>query len=459
MGGHSASAAHYTGHAVTGGHAMTGAHSVAGGHSATGRYLNTNEAVAVRGQITSGYTSRRQSASVATGQVIKGAERVVATNVVGREFGTEKVISVTERVDESRSHVVNETVSTRTVKVPKRVVREEIIEKVIVVPERIVHEEVIEEDAVVEERIIEVAKPIIVEKIVEVPEIEIVEKIIEVPEVRIEERVVHVPRVEIRENIVEVPKIITQEKIVEVPEIQYRDIPVERIVEVPQIRVEEVVKHVTVPQYVDKPVPEYVTVEVAEDIHRKLPIPVEAITTFEYKLPQFKPKYRQVKYPVYLPRFIEVPVAAELVSAEMAVKMNSFTEKLTGIQNVSSVSMCTLEEVASSIQSADLVAQVQRSGVSIEEAVRQAWESGLLVVNESGRLVMTGSSASYGIGDVHHGVAHSTHTHGAIRAVHASGMHTAGHTASATTAYASGYTTGPHTTRLASSHVSIHATR
>ena len=318
------------------------------------------------------------------GQVIRGQERVVSTNVIGHEYGAEKVISVNERVDESRTHVMNERVVESTMRVPKKIIREEIIEKVIVVPEKIIHEEIIEEDAVIQERIIEVAKPVIVEKIVEVPEIEIVEKVIEVPEVHIQERIVHVPKIEIRENIVEVPKIVTQEKIVEIPEIQYRDIPVERIVEVPEVRIEEVVRHVPIPQYVDKPVPEYVTVEVAEDVHRKLPVPVEAITTFEYKLPQFKPKYRKVRYPVYLPRFIEVPVAAEICSPEMAASIQSFGATLQALEASAPVSLCLLENLAEDIRQSDAIYHAQNA--DMQGALTAAWEQGRLHADHAGRL-------------------------------------------------------------------------
>ena len=362
-------------------HAYSGEQQVyTGQQTYAGQAYQTNTS----GRYTVGAGSRLSST---TGQVIRGQERVVATNVIGHEYGAEKVISVNERVDESRTHVVNERVVESTMRVPKKIIREEIIEKVIVVPEKIIHEEIIEEDAVIQERIIEVAKPIIVEKIVEVPEIEIVEKVIEVPEVHIQERIVHVPKVEIRENIVEVPKIVTQEKIVEVPEIQYRDIPVERIVEVAEVRIEEVVKQVPVPQYVDKPIPEYVTVEVPEDVHRKLPVPVEAITTFEYKLPQFKPKYRKVRYPVYLPRFIEVPVAAEICSAEMTARIQNFSAQLHGLYSSGhAVSLCMIENLAEEIKKSDTMGIAQMQGASIQQAIAHAWENGQVHVTETGTL-------------------------------------------------------------------------
>lgn len=70
----------------------------------------------------------------------------------------------------------------------------------------------------------------------------------------------------------------------QVPEIEYREVIVEKVVEVPEIREQVVLKEVPVPQYVDKPVPEYVNVEHPYDIERHIPVPVEAVTTFEYQL-------------------------------------------------------------------------------------------------------------------------------------------------------------------------------
>lgn len=44
------------------------------------------------------------------------------------------------------------------------------------------------------------------------------------------------------------------------------------------------VREVPVTQYLDKDVPEIVNVEVPYDVHRNIPVPLESITTFEYKL-------------------------------------------------------------------------------------------------------------------------------------------------------------------------------
>jgi len=343
---------------------MTGGQSVvSGGQFSTGEY-----------QTAAQYAASQSQRRISQHSVV-GKEYVTGTRVVGHEYGEQRVISTTQRVDESRASILSERFVEHEIKVPKKIVREEVIEKVIVVPERLLHEEVIEEVQKVREKIIEVAKPIIQEKIVEVPEIEYVERIVEVPERIVQEKIREVPRIEYQERIVEIPKIITQEKIVEVPDIQYRDVPYERVVEVPEIHEEFVVKEIPVPQYVDKPVPQYVDVEVVKDVERNIPVPVEAITTFEYKMPRLRPRYNKVTYPVYLPRFIEVPVALELLNSDlisMAEKYLAQVKVLSG----TAASLCEIENLAANIMKADF--QTHLASADLQSAVMKAWQSGIL---------------------------------------------------------------------------------
>eukprot|EP01056_Protomagalhaensia_sp_Gyna25_P000626 Protomagalhaensia_sp_Gyna_25__625@NODE_1294_length_1975_cov_207_605372_g1033_i0_p2_GENE_NODE_1294_length_1975_cov_207_605372_g1033_i0NODE_1294_length_1975_cov_207_605372_g1033_i0_p2_ORF_typecomplete_len564_score145_93IMCp/PF12314_8/6_9e03IMCp/PF12314_8/3_4e07IMCp/PF12314_8/2_8e07IMCp/PF12314_8/5_1e03IMCp/PF12314_8/9_4e03_NODE_1294_length_1975_cov_207_605372_g1033_i01851876 len=322
----------------------------------------------------------------ATGQVYYGGASTVSrgqstatetSRVVGVEYGEQRVISVSQRVDESRQSVLSERYVEHEIKVPKKIVREEVIEKVIIVPEKIIHEEIIDEIQKVREKVIEIARPTIIEKVVEVPEIEYVEKIVEVPEKIVQEKIVQEVKVQYQERIVEVPKPIYQERIIEVPEVQYREVPVERIVEVPEYKDEIVYRDVPVTQYVEKPVPEYVTVEVPVELARKEPIPVEAEVTFEYRIPQLKASYGRITYPVYLPRFIEVPVAAELLNEPLTVAANNYIASIQALSR-NATSLCEIEDLATKIMRTDFHSQLEHA--DLQTAVLRAWESNVLKI-------------------------------------------------------------------------------
>lgn len=315
------------------------------------------------------------------------------SRVVGHEYGAERVISVSSRRDESRTHIVGERFIEHEVKVPKRIVREEVIEKVIVVPEIVRVEEVVEEIAKVRERIIEVAYPTIVEKIVERPEYEYVEKTIEVPEKVIKEKIREVEKVVVQEKLNEVIKIIPQEKIVEVPEIQIREVLVEKIVEVPEIKEEVIVKEIRVPQYVDKMVPEIVQVPVPIDINRNMPVPVEAVVNYEYRLPVIKPKYKQVYYPVYIPTFKEIPVPMEILECTgLHAQAESQLAHIGGLVGTSA-SLAEIEKVASHIMDVDLVRRLQHS--DLHSAMVRAWEQSSSVQETTTTTVHTESPVIY----------------------------------------------------------------
>jgi len=284
------------------------------------------------------------------------------------------------RITGGNVSVISERVVEHEIKVPKKIVREEIIEKVVIVPEKILHEEVVEEVQKIREKIVEVARPIIQEKIVEVPEIEYIEKIIEVPERVVQERLKHVPKIEYRERIVEIPKIVTQEKIVEVPEIEYRDVPYEKIVEVPEIREEVVIREVPVPQYVNKPVPEYVTLEVPQNIPRNIPVPVEALTTFEFLLPQLKPKYNKVQIPIYAPRFVEVPIPAELMDANVLAQAEHLSSQVAILASRQAPSLCEVEKLAEFAKNNNFHEHL--SSANLQQAIEQAWRNGTIQVTD-----------------------------------------------------------------------------
>lgn len=273
--------------------------------------------------------------------------------------------------------VLSERVVEHEVRVPKRIVREEVIEKVLVVPETIMREEIVEEVQKVKETIIEVAKPTYQEKIVEVPEVEYREKIVEVVEKVLEEKIREVPKIQYQERIIEVPKYITQEKIVEVSDIEYREVIVEKIVEVPEIREQVVVREVRVPQYVEKVVPTYENVEVAVGVNRNIPVPVEAVTTYEYQLSQYQPRVSKIQYPLYVPRFVEVPVSAELFDATQLAQMQNNQARLAALTTPQALGLNEIEAMATEMRQQGFLNQ-QVPPDAFQVALTNAWKSGQL---------------------------------------------------------------------------------
>jgi len=308
-----------------------------------------------------------------------GQGRVVDVRVVGHEVGVERLVSTSEHVVSGEKHVINERVTHHHKRVPKKVVREEVVEKTIVIPEVIQVEEWVEEDIEVEDRVIEVAKVIQIEKVVEVPEIEIVEKIIEVPEHVVREKIREVPRIEVVERVVEIPIIQTVEKIVEIPQIEYRDVPVEKIVEVPEVLTEEIPREVAIPQFVDRPIEQIQVIEESYTVERKIPVPIEAETIVEYALPNIKPKYNKKVFPVYLPRFVEVPIARQFADQGMlaaAETYNARVENLTAVKPA--VALGEIEMLATEIKDSDLVNRHTHvtGNKSLKDLYTQAWETG-----------------------------------------------------------------------------------
>lgn len=271
------------------------------------------------------------------------------------------------------STILSERVIEREIRVPKTVRREEIVEKVVVVPEKVVREETVDELRKVREKIIEVARPIVKEKYVTVPRIEYVEKIKKVPEIVYREVVKKVPRKIRKEKRVEVPRINVKEKIVEVPEISYRDVIVEKVVEIPTYEDETVIKEVKTPQYVQKLVPRQVTIEVPQDIKRTIPVPVEAVSSFEFSLSRFKPDRHKIPMAIYIPRFIEVPVPAELLSPAVIQQAKNVLEQIANLSEQKAPNLTELEEVVRIAQGSDFAHHCKIR--NIPSAIEEAWRN------------------------------------------------------------------------------------
>lgn len=277
--------------------------------------------------------------------------------------------------------IISERIVEHEVRIPKKVIREDIVEKVIIIPEKVLHEEITEDISIVREKIVEVAKSIIHERIVEVPEYEYIEKLVEVPEVVLQEKIREVPRIEYQERITQVPKIITQERIVEVPEIEYREVPYEKIVEVPEVHEQTVLKHIPVPQYVDRPVPEYVNVEVEQDVTRHIPVPIETITTINLTIPRMRPRYTVQDVPLYVPRFIEVALPAELMEATAIAEAEHYAQQVAFIASQNAVSLCEIERLAGTLKDLDVHYSGMMTELDVSQHLSNAWTQGGLNIS------------------------------------------------------------------------------
>ena len=263
----------------------------------------------------------------------------------------------------------------RHVMVPRKVVREELIERTYMVPEKRQQEVEIMEEMRCREKVIERETVKVVDKVVEVPEVEIVEKVVEIQQAagattgrRTEKKVI--------------------EKTVEIPEIVYVEVPVEKIVEVPEIREKVTIKRVEVPHYVDKPVAQAVIVEQRKDVHRKIPIPVEHVQSYVFKLPRLRAHYENVNLPLHVPRFIEVPFPMDLMSTTVAQHAEHYAQSVAELASGEQAHLCQVENLAGAIKATDFGPLLSTQHVA--PTILGAWETGKLEVEPKSWQALTG---------------------------------------------------------------------
>ncbi|PHJ22286.1 alveolin domain containing intermediate filament imc12 [Cystoisospora suis] len=95
---------------------------------------------------------------------------------------------------------------------------------------------------------------------------------------------------------------------------EYREVRQMNSVEVPEIHFQYVDKHVEVPAPYELPIIMPRQVPVQQIVDRNIPKPVEVRTTHNYRMPRIKPKYYDVHVPIYVPRYVEVPVPSHFLA-------------------------------------------------------------------------------------------------------------------------------------------------
>lgn len=257
----------------------------------------------------------------------------------------------------------------------KKVYVEETYDEVVVIPHKKVVEKIIDDPQTVRQRIVEVEVPQYVHREVEVPEVEYVEIDVPYPETVYMENIIRQPKIETVERIVEVPKIVYQEKIVEVPTMEYREVEEEHIVEVPEEHIETKLVPKYMPQYVEVDVPEIIDVIEEEQVDKNIPIPLEHTILVDLKFPKIYPKYLKKEVPVYVPRFIEIPIPVDKLDDVTLLQAQEALEMLHCLESVDGpATLAQMEQVVSRIVEQDWSTVLAR----LDETQPNAWTTNFM---------------------------------------------------------------------------------
>merc|ERR1739838_409789 len=102
------------------------------------------------------------------------------------------------------------------------------------------------------------------------------------------------------------------------------------------------------PNFIDKHIEQKKLIADARAHVRSLPVPVEAETIVEFTVPSIRANYIKKKFPVYLPRFIEVPVSRQFIEEGVDQTNEKYAARLSNLMNAGhAVSLCEIEKLAS----------------------------------------------------------------------------------------------------------------
>eukprot|EP00917_Polyrhabdina_sp_WS-2016_P004549 GHVP01010437.1.p1 GENE.GHVP01010437.1~~GHVP01010437.1.p1 ORF type:complete len:681 (+),score=134.41 GHVP01010437.1:34-2076(+) len=340
--------------------------------------LHTTDASSIR---TSGNSTISQNFK------ISGSEITRESTTGEKIFLFEQSKKITKDMISSSHYIIGEKIEERVVMCPKKRQVEQIVEKVYVEAEKVKREEMVDDLVKWKERILEVKKPIYYEKDAEIQQ-EIVYKDVEQIQYVTQEKIREVPKIVYEEKIREVPVVIPREKLIEVPQIEYREIPVEKIVEIAEVKEKIVFREIPgPPRYVDVPVPESVDVEIEETKERFYPVPVEAHTSIEIRVPKLRTTYESVQLPIYVPRIIEVPLPAEIVDAETRFRCDALSKDaatLAANAQSTSCSLCDCESLgANLLHFENALKSVQLSEEETQMSIMQCFKDGRLQVDKA----------------------------------------------------------------------------
>merc|ERR1712150_48099 len=195
-------------------------------------------------------------------------------------------------------------------------------------------------------------------------------------------------------------RIVEVEKIVPVEKVEVRKIPQEFVkevlvdeyksVDIPYTKVkphdrkergEEVIVQQVSAQQAQVPVERIQYKGSKEKMDVVSPMPVEAVTCVEFNLPNIVPVEKKKTYPVFLPRFIEVPVSRQFAEQSFIDSQSkggiysdvSVLEKLRALMKTESVSLCEIENFASNLLNTDTAISRSEDKHVRQEVVSNNW--------------------------------------------------------------------------------------
>lgn len=108
------------------------------------------------------------------------------------------------------------------------------------------------------------------------------------------------------------------------------------------------------PYQVNKLIPEFVQKEVLVDVVRQIPVGIERNVTVEFTLPKFRSTWTTINFPVYAPRFIEVPIPSEVLDASTLEHLQALHEQVQMVTAHPAPSICEVEILADIIRNFEM---------------------------------------------------------------------------------------------------------
>jgi len=322
-----------------------------------------------------------------------------------------RLIHHEEQIEEGTGKVLKEYEFEEQVPVDYTVVRQDVVEHIVVIPTT----KSSTKKQPLKPRIVEIEKRVPVEKIVDVDQVETVEVLVEVVTPSGKTRTIP--------NIIPKKKIVPREKkviierpverIVEVPEYQYID--VEEVIEAVEVEEEHevlVYKEVEVPTVIEVPVEEVHERDEFTDVQVLMPFGVKAETTVEYTVPTIVERRTSRGYPVYVPRFIEVPTNSIQLTPDQRFKCKQLLSQMRELESSyldsnKIISVCEIEKMGVAARDHQTCIQGHIDASDIK--------SSLMHTFQQGEYVATQAAATQKAVSTHHGddLYHVSGTHAA----------------------------------------------
>lgn len=103
-----------------------------------------------------------------------------------------------------------------------------------------------------------------------------------------------------------------------------------------------------IPHFVEKKyTPEFRTIQVVKNVNRLVPIPIAVRETLQLKLPQIVTVHEKIKYPVYVPRFVEVGIPSDKLTDKFRKHCNDICQEVANLIKTAQSSTVCLSQIES----------------------------------------------------------------------------------------------------------------